>query len=141
MPAGRDFNAHQNRIFAGAPLSADTLADEMAAYDSLPRALQHKLDENATNLSAVRVVNHAMWGVRQGYGVKGAIQATSQAVDKIEANELLVWAGEYRSRYGQTLPHIAAGVSIQRYGELGASRHPAHRIGKPVFRRHKGRRR
>ena len=62
-------------------------------------------------------------------------------INEIERNEIAVFAGEYRARYGTPLPHIAAGASIQRYGALGPSRHPPRRVGAPVLRAHAKRRR
>jgi hypothetical protein len=60
--------------------------------------------------------------------------------DEMERNEIAVFAGEYRAECGTEYPHTAAGVSIQRYGDLGPSKHPPKRYGNAVLR-HCGRRR
>lgn len=65
---------------------------------------------------------------------------TCERFDEMERNEIAVFAGEYRAQCGTDYPHTAAHASIQRYGELGPSKHPAKRYGKPVLR-HCGKRR
>ena len=113
-------------------------AVDLARMDGWPPELRWRFQESATKLSTKAFEAHYRWGCQQGFGARRTIAKLLE----IERNEIAVFAGEYRGRYGVTYPHTAAEASIQRYGELGPSRHPPRRYGKPVVRpRKRGRRR
>lgn len=122
-----------------ATASADRLIyeepqDDLRRLEWFPRPLPWRFQECATKVATRAFQPHVEWALRNG---KGPLP-TCQKFDEMERNEIAVFAGEYRADCGTDYPHIAAGASIQRYGELGPSKHPPKRYGKAVLR---GRRR
>jgi hypothetical protein len=126
-----------NATSSGERLTFEAPEDDFRRFDRFPAALRWRISNNNTKLAAAAFEEHLAWAQRQGLGVSRTIAK----INEIERNEIAVFAGEYRARYGTPLPHIAAGASIQRYGALGPSRHPPRRVGAPVLRAHAKRRR
>lgn len=124
-----------NATSTGEILTFEAPEDDLARLDQLPVSLRGCLYQSATKLAAKAFAEHLAWARNSGLGAL----ATVEKVDEIEANEIAVFAGQYRAQCGSEYPHTAAGVSIQRYGDPGPSRHPPKRYGKPVL--HHGKRR
>jgi hypothetical protein len=103
---------------------------DQARLDELPAALRGCFYQTVTKLSTKAFCEHLAWARAHGLGV----MPTVDLIDRIEANEIAVAAGEYRALCGTDYPHVAAGVSIQRYGDIGPSKHPPRNYGKPVIR-------
>jgi len=127
----------QNNSFVGAPLLYDSREAEMAAFDALPPRIRLVLNEGVNKLASKTIAHHLAWARSAGRGE----DATLRKLAEIEKFEMEVWAGRYLAETGQKLPHAEAGATVQRYGHLGPSRHPARRYGKPgiVHRRAKRR--
>lgn len=127
-----------NATSTGDHLTFEEPAVDLARLDTFPAELRWRFQEAATKLSTRAFDAHLRWARAQGLGVSRTIAKLAE----IEGNEIAVFAGEYRAQCGAVYPHVAAGASIQRYGELGPSRHPPKRYGKPVVRaQHRGKRR
>jgi hypothetical protein len=120
-----------NATATGEVLTFEEPAADLARLDWFPRDLAWRFRQATIKASTAAFAKHLDWAMRNGRGPA----ATCRKFDEYEMNEIAVFAGEYRAQCGTVYPHIAADASIQRYGELGASRHPPRRIGKPVMRR------
>jgi hypothetical protein len=103
-----------NNVYAGAIFSS-TREEEFAAFDQLPAILRRIVNENATKLAAYTVLRHAHNLVARGIPPKRAIELTAAKILELEAGEIEVFAGRYFGEYRVPLPHVAAGVTIQRY--------------------------
>ena len=117
-----------NATSTGERLTFEDPVDDFARFDRFPPALRWRIAEDNTKLAAKAFEAHAAWAQRTGAG----IGRTIAKIDEHERNEIAVLAGQYRAQCGTRYPHLAAEVSIQRYGALGPSRHPPKRYGKPV---------
>lgn len=126
-----------NATSTGERLTFEDPAVDLARLDRMPRELRWAFQDSATKLSTKAFEAHLQWSVQNGYGHT----RTLRKLREIETNEVAVFAGEYRAQCGTPYPHVAAGVSIQRYGDLGPSKHPPKRYGRPVIHPRKGRRR
>lgn len=112
-------------------LTFDDPASDIEKFDRFPPELRFRIATNNTKLAAGAFEAHVAWAQRQGVGSGRTIAR----INEFEVNEIAVFAGQYRGRYGTVLPHIAAGASVQRYGPLGASKHPARSSGRPIWRK------
>lgn len=127
-----------NATSTGERLTFEDPVDDFARFDRFPPALRWRIANNNTKLACVAFEAHLSWAQRSGLGPSRTIAK----INEIERNEIAVFAGQYRAQCGAPYPHTAAEASIQRYGELGPSRHPPKRYGKPVvWPRKRGRRR
>jgi hypothetical protein len=108
----------QNNVYAG-ELHSSSREEELAAFDMLPPTLRWVVNENATKLAASTVLRFAHNLVAIGTPPKRAIQITVEKIRELEVNEISVFAGRYFGEYRATLPHVAAGVTIQRYVGCG----------------------
>lgn len=104
----------QNNVYAGA-LHSSSREEELAAFDQLPAALRWIVNENATKLAAFTVLRYAHNLVARGIAPERAIELTAAKIWELEIAEIEVFAGRYFGEYRATLPHVAAGVTIQRY--------------------------
>jgi hypothetical protein len=104
---------------------------ELAVLEQYPPALRRAFNDAAIKVNCLSFVDYFNWAIRNGHG-EGRVLAKFR---ETEANEILVFAGQYRGRYKCDLPHIAASATVQRYGDPGPSRHPPRRTGKPIFQR------
>lgn len=102
---------------------------DIARFDRFPAELRFRIAVNNTKIAARALENHVAWCRARGIGVERSIAQ----VNKLEANDIEVFAGQYRGRYKTELPHVAAGATIQRYGPLGLSKHPSRPFGRPVY--------
>lgn len=127
-----------NATSTGERLTFEDPAIDLARLDRMPAVLRWAFQQSATKLATKAFEAHLDWAMRKS----GSPTATVRKLAEIEGNEIAVFAGEYRGRYGAQLPHVAADASIQRYGAMGPSRHPPKRYGKPVIpSKQRGRRR
>lgn len=120
-----------NATSTGETLTHEPIDIDLARFDALPAELRRCVDACATKVSTAAIAPHLAWAMQTGRGAG----ATIRRILEIERNEIAVFAGEYRALTGARYPHTEAEASIQRYGELGPSKHPPRRYGKPVFRR------
>lgn len=104
---------------------------DMARFDRFPFELRYRLNVNNTKLACGAFEQHLAWARRQGFGPGRTIAK----INEFENNEIAVFAGKYRGHYGTTLPHVAAGASIQRYGVPGPSKHPPKPFKRPIYRK------
>jgi hypothetical protein len=102
----------------------------MSAFDALHVELRRVLNETASKIGSVNVWHHRGWARERGL----PISVTIQKIRELEYYEIEVFAGRHMAQFGYALPHIAARVSIQRYGQMGPSKHPPRRVGPPIFR-------
>ena len=128
---------HLNATSTGGTLCFEEPAEDFRRFDRFPAALRWRLADSNTKPAAAHFEAHVAWSMRNGFGPGRTIAK----VDELERNELVVFAGEYLGRFRHQLPYVAAEVSVQRYGDLGPSKHPPRRYGKPVFRRQHPKRR
>lgn len=126
-----------NSTATGERLTHEAVDVDLARFDAFPAALRLRINANTTKSSTAAVAPHLAWALRTGRGVG----ATISRINEIERNEIAVFAGEYFAETGSRYPHTEAQASIQRYGELGPSKHPPRRYGKPVMRRQHPKRR
>lgn len=120
-----------NATSTGDVLTFEAPEDDLRRLDAMPAMLRWRFQQSATKLSTRAFAAHLAWAMSVGRGAS----ATVGKLAEIERNEIAVFAGQYRAECGNAYPQIAADASIQRYGELGPSRHPAKRYGKPVVRK------
>ena len=119
-----------NAESAGAPLLAVPIDVEMAVLEQFPPVLRQAFNDAATKVSCLVFVEHFNWAIRNGFGP----ERTLRKFREMEANEVLVFAGQHMAEHRHPLPHVAAGATIQRYGAFGPSRHPPRSFGAPVIR-------
>jgi hypothetical protein len=113
----------------GEPSGATTLRQariaDMAALEQLPLALRWLLNELTIELSAGSVLAYLRSIERQarqhGGSVFEAETWTCRKLAQIEADDLDAFDQLYRREAGLALPHVAAGVSVLRYGPLEGS--------------------
>jgi hypothetical protein len=93
---------------------------DMAALEALPASLRWLLNELTICLSAGTVLAYLRSIERQARQYGGsAFEAeawTLRKLAQIEADDLDAFDLRYREQCGYPLPHIAAGVSVLRYG-------------------------
>jgi hypothetical protein len=118
-----------NATTAGGDLAFESPDVDFARFDRFPPQLRWCIANNVTKLAAVHFQAHYEWARS-----RGGARLTIAKIDRLEMNEIAVFAGEYRGKYKMELPHIAAQVSVQRYGQMGPSKHPPRRFGPPIFR-------
>lgn len=111
-------------------LTFEDPATDFERFDRLPPELRFRLATNNTKAAAGAFEAHAAWCRQRGIGAARTIAR----VNELEANELAVFAGQYRGRYKTVLPHLGAEVSIQRYGALGPSKYPPRSFGRDIYR-------
>ena len=126
-----------NATSTGERLTFEDPAEDLARLDRMPRELRWSFQDSATKLSTKAFEAHLKWSMENGHGHI----RTLRKMREIETNEIAVAAGEYRAQCGTPYPHIEAVASIQRYGELGPSKHPPKNYGRPVIHPRRGRRR
>ncbi len=126
-----------NATSTGERLTFEEPAIDLARLDRMPREMRWAFQESATKLSTRALEAHLQWSLQN----HGNSNRTIAKLREHEKNEIAVQAGEYRAQCGTPYPHVAAGVSIQRYGELGPSKHPPKNYGRPVMPQRRGRRR
>lgn len=131
MPTDRAANA------TSADLSAAPIDIELLVLEQFPPELRARFNDAIVKLNCLAFVEHYNWAIRTGHGAARTISR----INELERNETAVLAGRYLAQYKMPLPHVGAGASVQRYGPLGLSRHPARRYGKPVMRARSKRRR
>jgi hypothetical protein len=120
-----------NATATGDRLIFEEPQDDLRRLDWFPGKLAWRFQQSAVKVATLAFAAHVEWSIRNGVG----IGRTCEKFDEMERNEIAVFAGEYRAQCGKEYPHIAAGVSIQRYGDLGPSKHLPKRHGRPVLRR------
>lgn len=118
-----------NATTAGGNLTFESPIDEFRRFDRFPRELRWRLATGNTKLASAGFEQHFNWARSRG----GAV-LTIARLNQIEMNEIAVFAGEYQAQCGTRLPHLAAEISVQSYGEMGPSKHPPKNYGRPVFR-------
>lgn len=114
----------------GEPLTEVPIDVELAVLEQYPPTLRRMFNEAATKVNCLAFVEHFNWAVRNGYGS----ERTERKLAQMEANEIEVFAGQYAARYRHFLPHVAAQATVQRYGEVGPSRHPPRAVRPLIFR-------
>lgn len=126
-----------NAATAGGPLAEVPIDVELTVFEQYPPALRCAFNETATKVNCLAFVDHYNWAVRQGF----SYEPTLRKLHDMERNEIAVFAGQFRAQHKCDLPHTAAGATVQRYGDLGPSRHPPRRTGKPILQRRARKRR
>lgn len=111
-------------------LTFEDRAVDMARFDRFPAELRYRLATNNTKPACLSLEAHAKWAMRQF----GGVSRTIARVNKIEQNDLEVFAGQYFGQYGTKMPHIAAEATFLRYGMMGPSRHPPKAFGRDIYR-------
>lgn len=99
-----------NATTAGGDLTYESPEADFARFDRFPPELRWRIANNNTKLAAAGFEQHLRWAMNNG-----GTRRTIERIDEIERNEIAVFAGEYRGRYGHELPHVAAQASILRY--------------------------
>lgn len=127
---GSDFLRLLNATSSGETLHFEDPASDLARFDRLPPAVRWRIANANTKLAAAKFEPHVAWADKWGLGSV----PTVRKIAELEGNEIAVFAGEYRGRYVDTLPHVAADASVQRYGERGPSQHPPRPPGKAPLR-------
>jgi hypothetical protein len=107
-----------NATSSGERLTFEAPEDDFRRFDRFPPELRWRIATNNTKLAAAAFEAHYEWARSNGLGAARTIGK----INEIERNELAVFAGEYRGKYGHVMPHVAAGASIQRYGPLGSTK-------------------
>jgi len=128
---GQEAVRRLNATFTGETPTYEAPEDDLARLDQMPAALRGCFYQAATKLSVKAFAEHWAWARHHGHSV----MATVDLMDRIETNEIAVAAGEYRAQCGSEYPHVAAHATVQRYGDIGPSKHPPRIYGKPIFRR------
>jgi hypothetical protein len=121
---------------AAGELTFEPPAIDLARLDWFPPDLAWRFQQAAVKAATHDFGPHLDWALRNGYGAGRTISK----FDENERNELAVFAGRYRGECGTVLPHVAAGATIQRYGERGPSKHPPRAFPAALMRRGKRRR-
>lgn len=127
---GSDFVRLLNATSSGETLTFEDAASDLARFDRLPPAVRWRIANANIKIAAASLEPHVAWADKFGLGPA----PTVKRIAALEANEIAVFAGEYRGRYADTLPHVAADASVQRYGERGVSQHPPRPPGKAPLR-------
>lgn len=116
-----------NNTTTGTPYQS-TREEEMACLDSLPPLLRWCVNENATKLASFTVLRRFRQLVVRGVAPMEAARMTAREVHQFEAGEIMVFSGQHFAEHRKKLPHVLAGVTIQRYGEPGPARHRSRNI-------------
>ena len=92
--------------------------DEWAAFDQLPQSVRRRLHEHAYDAWAVNAL--MLWRhYRQLHRtLDRAERALLRYLDYCERLERRAFAAHYVRRYGEPLPHEAAGIPVLRYAAL-----------------------
>lgn len=130
-------NRINNATSTGGIPTYEDPATDLARLDRFPPVLRWCYQEAATKASTRAFAAHLSWALNNGRGA----MATVAKFKETERNEIAVFAGEFFAETGSKYPHTEAQASIQRYGDLGPSKHPPRRYGKPVLRPQRRRRR
>jgi hypothetical protein len=90
--------------------------DDWAALEALPQAVRRRLHEHAYDPWTVNAL--ALWKAfrRKHASSERAERSLLRYLDACEALECRAFADAYRRAHGATLPHVAAGATVQRYG-------------------------
>lgn len=90
--------------------------DDWAAFEALPPAIRRRLHEHAYDGWSVNAL--IMWRRfrRQLASSARAERRMLRYLDECERLEREAFAGTYRAVTGKRLPHLAASVSVLRYG-------------------------
>lgn len=96
--------------------------DDWAAFDALPPAVRHRLHEHAYDGWAVNALMAWRSFRRKRASSARALVTMLRYLDQLEAMERAAFSERHRKRHGAPLPHVAAGVSVQRYHRAEASR-------------------
>ena len=89
--------------------------DDWAAFDALPPAIRHRLQEHAYDAWAVNALTLWRRFRRKHASSERALRSLLRYLDECEALERAAYAEVYRHRHGLPLPHLAAGASVLRY--------------------------
>lgn len=89
--------------------------DDWAAFDALPRRVRERLHEHAYDAWSVNAL--MLW---RSFRRKHASSARGETtllryLDQCESMERAEYDARHRSRYGETLPHVAAAATVLRY--------------------------
>ncbi|HEY2131417.1 MAG TPA: DUF6525 family protein [Acetobacteraceae bacterium] len=90
--------------------------DDWAALEALPPAVRRRLHEHAYDPWTVNAL--VLWKIfrRKHASSERAERSLLRYLDACEALERSAFADAYRRAHGATLPHVAAGATVQRYG-------------------------
>lgn len=88
--------------------------DEWDCFDSLPPAVRRRLTEHAYDAWSVNALK--LWRMFRRHLASSARaeRRLMNYLDKCEALELEAFARNYRSSFGQALPHVAAQATVLR---------------------------
>ena len=89
--------------------------DDWAAFDALPPVIRHRLHEHAYDAWAVNALMVWRSFRRKRASSVRAVVTMLRYLDRLEIMERTAYSDRHRSRHGTPLPHVAAGVSVQRY--------------------------
>src|SRR5215471_4295502 len=87
---------------AGELHTLEALEDDEGRMKDQLAALRGCFYQAGTKLSVKAFAEHLAWARRQGLGP----MATVDLIDRVEANEIAVAAGEYRAQTGKEYPHL-----------------------------------
>lgn len=121
MASGNNYTGKMGISSGGATTWDEARRLDMHAFDRLPPLVQAALMANITNLSCVSVLRFFQASASR-IGSNGAEQATVRKLAELEAGELSVFAGGFKAAWRVPLPHVAAQVSILRYGPVSSKR-------------------
>lgn len=95
--------------------------DDWTAFDALPAAARRRLHEHAYDAWAVNTL--ALWRTfRRRHASTGrGLNTLLRYLDECEALERAAFAASHLQSHGSRLPHVAARVSVLRYGSAGSA--------------------
>jgi len=97
--------------------------DDWAAFDALPPAIRRRIAEQAYDVWSVNALK--LWRrLRQRSGSARAERSMLRHIDLWERLEADDFAAAHQARWGASLPHAAAAVSVLRYGPASACHPP-----------------
>lgn len=99
-----------NAVSHAATIRVTGLAQEMAAYDTLPPLLRATLAASHGKWSAVDMMNR----VERASWIGMPIESLVRLVTDGERAEIAAFDEQHQQRFGCRLPHAAAGASILR---------------------------
>ena len=93
--------------------------DEWVAFDALPEPIRRRIQQHSYDPWAVNAL--MLWRMfrRKHASSSRAVVTLRRYLDECERLERDAFATAHRRRYGSALPHVAAGVSVLRYGAGG----------------------
>jgi hypothetical protein len=105
------------------------LQASFVAFDRLPKSLRHALHETTVTFEPGPIAS--WWQANRVLGTPGRMSRIGiRLIRQGEMDDLRDFAGAYRRRYGQMLPHLAAEASILRYDQP-RTRRKLSRDGRP----------